>query len=166
MADSFMKYYNLTKEDAKKAVSFCQEYLKKKGIYEAPLYEGVKELLEMLKASGKTLFVATSKPEVFSRQILQYLQVDKYFTDIVGSNMDGSKIKKDEIISSLLERNGIADKSKVVMVGDREHDIFGAQKVGIDSIGVLYGYGDYQELEMAGATYIVNYPRDLGDIVI
>lgn len=74
--------------------------------------------------------------------------------DIVGSNTDGTKIKKDEIISYLLQKHRITDKQKVVMIGDREHDVWGAKKVGIDSIGVLYGYGDYKELENAGVTYI------------
>lgn len=165
LVESFMRYYNLTEENAKRAVSFCQEYLKNKGIYEAPLYDGIKEVLEELESSGKTLFVATSKPEVFARQILKYLQVDIYFADIVGSNIDGSKVKKEEIISYLLEKNKIADKSQVVMVGDREHDIWGAKKVGIDSVGVLYGYGDYQELKAAGATHIIDCPKDLEDII-
>lgn len=111
------------------------------------------------------MYVATSKPEVFARQILQYLQVDDYFVDIVGSNMDGTRIKKDEIISYLLDKNKIADKSKAVMVGDREHDILGAKKAGIESISVLYGYGDYAELKTAGATYIVEELMDIVKII-
>lgn len=164
LAESFMKNYGFTDDQAKEAVALCQEYLKTKGIYEAPLYDGIGEVLKTLKALGKSLYVATSKPEVFAIQILQYLQVDDYFTDIVGSNVDGTRIMKDEIITFLLEKNRIADKAKVVMVGDREHDILGAKKVGIDSIGVLYGYGDYAELQTVGATYIVETLADMVEI--
>ena len=112
------------------------------------------------------MYVATSKPEVFARRILQHLQIENYFVDIVGSNLDGTKVKKDEIISILLEKNEIVDRSKVIMIGDREHDIFGAKKVGVDSVGVLYGYGDYQELEIAGATYIIERLDDIIEIVL
>lgn len=166
LLDSFMKYYDFTEEDAKKAIIFYREYFTEKGIYEAPLYEGIETTLKYLKDSVKTLYVATSKPEVYARRILQHLQVENYFADIVGSNLDGTKVNKDEIISFLLEKNGITDKSKVLMVGDREHDIFGAKKVGVDSVGVLYGYGDYQELESAGATYIIEKLDDIIEMVL
>ena len=166
LLDSFMKYYDFTEEEAKQAIIFYREYFTEEGIYEAPLYEGIETTLKYLKDSGKTLYVATSKPEVYARRILQHLQVENYFADIVGSNLDGTKVNKDEIISFLLEKNGITDKSKVLMVGDREHDIFGAKKVGVDSVGVLYGYGDYQELESAGATYIVEKMDDIVQMVL
>lgn len=166
LLDSFMKYYDFTEEEAKQAVILYREYFTEKGIYEAPLYKGIETILKYLKYSGKTLYVATSKPEVYARRILQHLQVDNYFADIVGSNLDGTKVKKDEIISFLLEKNGIADKSKVIMVGEREHDIIGAKKVGVDSLGVLYGYGDYQELESAGATYIIEKLDDIVETVL
>jgi len=165
LAESFMRFFDFTEEDAKQAVGFCQEYLKKKGIFEAPLYNGIEALLRDLKVEGKTLYVATSKPEVFARQILEHLQVHNYFHDIVGSYIDGTGIKKDEIISAILEKNSVTNKSKVVMVGDREHDVMGARKVGIDSIGVLYGYGDYDELVAAGATHIVKTPEDVFKII-
>ena len=166
LLDSFMEYYDFTEEEAKQAVTFYREYFAEQGIYEAPLYEGIETTLRYLKNSGKTLYVATSKPEVFARRILQHLQIEDYFVDIVGSNLDGTKVKKDEIISFLLEKNEIVDRSKVIMVGDREHDIFGAKKVGVDSVGVLYGYGDYQELESAGATYIIERLDDIMKIVL
>ena len=166
LLDSFMKYYDFTEAEAKQAVTFYREYFAEKGIYEAPLYEGIETALKYLKNSGKALYVATSKPEVFARRILQHLQIENYFVDIVGSNLDGTKVKKDEIISFLLEKNEIVDRSKVIMVGDREHDIFGAKKVGVDSVGVLYGYGDYQELESAGATYIIERLDDIIEIVL
>ena len=162
---SFMKFYGFDENDAKKAVEYYRVYYSAKGINEALLYEGVKETLVALKSMGKTLYVATSKPEVFAKQILKYWQIDHLFADIVGSNLDGTMVNKDEVIASVLEKHQISDKSKVVMVGDREYDILGARKVGVSSIGVLYGYGDYEELEKAGADYIVEKIGDILNII-
>jgi len=92
--------------------------------YALRIYDGIKEMLEILNSKGKRVFIATSKPEVFANQIIQYLQVEKYFEGIVGANLDGTRTDKAEIISILLEHYDIFDRSKVVMVGDREHDIW------------------------------------------
>ena len=163
--ESFMKYYGFDKEGAREAIENYRIYYRAKGIFEAPLYENVKETLVQLKKSGKELYVATSKPEVFAKQILEHWEIAHLFVDIAGSNLDGSKINKDEVIASLLERNGIKDKSRILMVGDREHDVIGAKKQGLPSVGVLYGYGDYEELKNAGADYIIENITDLLKIV-
>ncbi len=163
--ESFMKYYGFDKEGAKEAITNYRIYYREKGIFEAPLYENVEKTLAQLSEVGKRLFVATSKPEVFAKQILEHWGITHLFTDIVGSNLDGSKINKDEVITSLLERNGITDKEKVLMVGDREHDVIGAKKVGLACAGVLYGYGNYEELKNAGADYIVEKIEDILNIV-
>ena len=139
---SYMKYYGFDTKDAKKAIEYYRVYYKAKGIFEAPLYQGVKETLEALKNMGKKLYVATSKPEVFAKKILEHWEIDNFFEDVVGSNLDGTKVNKDEVISSLLENNNISDKSKVVMVGDRKHDVLGGKKMGVATVGVLYGYGN------------------------
>ena len=165
LAMSFIKYFDFTEEKAKEAVVYCQEYMKDKGIYEAPLYGGIEEMLKKLKQKEKRLFIATSKPEVFATQIIKYLHIEIFFDGIVGANLDGTRTDKAEIIASLLDNYAIFDKSKVVMVGDREHDIYGAKRTDIDSIGVLYGYGDMEELVSAGATYIIKTPLELIDIV-
>lgn len=165
LAMSFIKYFDFTGEKAKEAVVYCQEYMKDKGIYEAPLYGGIEEMLKKLKQKEKRLFIATSKPEVFATQIIKYLHIENFFDGIVGANLDGTRTDKAEIIASLLDNYAIFDKSKVVMVGDREHDIYGAKRTDIDSIGVLYGYGDMEELVSAGATYIIKTPLELIDIV-
>ena len=163
--ESFMKYYGFDKEGAKEAIANYRIYYREKGIFEAPLYANVEKTLVQLKKDGKKLFVATSKPEVFAKQILEHWGIAHLFTDIVGSNLDGSRINKDEVITSLLERNGITDKEKVLMVGDREHDVIGAKKVGVACVGVLYGYGNYEELKNAGADYIVEKIVDILSIV-
>lgn len=93
------------------------------------------------------------------------MQVEKYFEGIVGVNLDGTRTDKAEVISILLENYAISDRSKVVMLGDREHEIYGAKNTNINSIGVLYGYGEIEELVLAGATHIVKTPEELLDII-
>lgn len=159
--DSFEKFYGFSEEDAKKAVEYYREYYRDKGIYENILYEGLEELLIVLKEKSKKLIVATSKPEVFAKQILEHFDIAKYFTFIAGSNLDGTRVKKDEVIRYALESCNINDLSEVIMIGDREYDITGAKKVGISSIGVLYGYGNKTEFENAGADYILDTITDL-----
>lgn len=164
--ESFEKYYGFSKEEAKKAVECYREYYKDKGIYENLVNEGFEGLLKLLKANGKTLIVATSKPEVFAKQILEHFDIAKYFTFIAGGNLDGTRVKKEEVIFYALESCNILEKSKVIMIGDREHDIIGAKKNSIHSMGVLFGYGDREELENAGADYIVETVSDIGRILI
>jgi phosphoglycolate phosphatase len=164
--DSFEKYYGFTKEQAKRAVEYYREYYRDKGIFENMLYDGIKDLLIKMKNAGKTLVVATSKPEVFAKQILEYFNINNYFTYIAGSNLDGTRIKKDEVISYALKSSKVDDYASVVMVGDREYDIIGANEIGVNSIGVLYGYGNYEELSKAGATYIAGSIIEIGDIIL
>lgn len=165
LAMSFTTYFGFTEEKTKEAVRYYQEYMREKGIYEAPLYNGIEEMLELLKQKEKRMFVATSKAEVFAKQIISHLQVEHFFEGIAGSNLDGTGTDKAEVITSLLDKYAVSDRSKVVMVGDRKYDIHGAQKTNIDSVGVLYGYGDKEELLLAGATHMIKTPMDLIDIV-
>ena len=108
-----------------------------------------------LQKNGKKIVLATSKPEHFAKIILDYFDLTKYFTFVAGANMDETRTKKDEVIEYALESCGITDMKKVIMIGDREYDVIGAGKFGIDSIGVLFGFGTIEELQTAGATYIV-----------
>jgi phosphoglycolate phosphatase len=161
LLDSFEKFYGFSKEESKKAVDYYREYYAEKGIFEADVYEGLEELLQKLLAIGKTLIVATSKPELFAVQVLKHYGLDHYFTYIAGSNFDETRTNKAEVITYALETCNITDKEKIVMVGDREHDMIGATTVGIDAIGVLFGYGSREELENAGATYIAENVEDI-----
>ncbi len=151
--ESFEKYYGFSHEEAMQAVEYYREYYKIKGIYENLLYDGVEDLLKTLFENGRKIILATSKPEVFAKEILRHFGVEKYFYYVAGSNLDGSRVAKADVIEYALESAGITDKPSAVMVGDREHDIIGAKKVGLDSIGVLFGYGSREELEAAGADY-------------
>lgn len=163
--ESFEMFYGFSKEKAKEAVAFYREYYSDKGIFENVVYDGVKEMLGSLQKAGKKLLVATSKPELFARMIMEHFGLTQYFDYIAGANMDGTRTRKDEVISYALMAGNVADPLKSVMVGDREHDILGAKKVGIDSVGVLYGYGSREELEQAGADYIVGNVGDIAEAV-
>lgn len=151
---SFANIYGMNEEQVTDAVTYYREYFKTKGMFENHVYEHIPSVLQDLKDTGKRLFVATSKPTVFAKQILEHFQMAHYFKEIVGSNLDGTRIAKAEIIQHILHTYDGLGKEDVVMVGDREHDIIGARQVGIDSIGVLYGYGSNEELVAAGATHI------------
>ena len=166
LKESFKLICGFSEEKAEQAVEFYREYFKEKGIFENNVYQGVVELLESLKAKNKRLIVATSKPEPFTYRILEHFDLLKYFDFAAGSNLDNTRCKKDEVISYALNSCGITDLKSAIMIGDREHDIIGANKVGIASIGVLYGYGDLQELETAGATYIAKDTDDIYKIVM
>lgn len=155
LQESFVKYYGFSEEQGVEAVEKYREYFKPYGIYENKVYDGVENMLAELVKCGKKVILATSKPTVFANVILEYFHLDKYFTCAVGSELDGSRVKKGEVITEALRQAGVTDKSLAVMIGDREHDILGAKENGIDSIGVLYGYGDRAEHEIAGAGIIV-----------
>lgn len=154
LGESFQKYFGFQREETAKLIEGYREYYTAGGMYEAEVYDGIEELLKSLKEEGKTLAVATSKPESFARQILERFGLAPYFDCIVGASMDESRVKKDEVLADALSRCRIQNKEQAVMIGDRENDILGAKRNGLDSIGVLFGFGSRKELEDAGADYI------------
>ncbi len=163
--ESFEKFMGFDKEKSLQAVKLYREYFSSKGLFENEIYGGVSDLLQNLKENGKTLIVATSKPQLFTDRIMEHFNLAKYFDFIAGSNMDTTRSKKAEVIEYALSECNIKDKSKVVMIGDRAEDMIGAQTVGVDSIGVEYGYGTFDELKNAGATYIVKTVGELKDLL-
>ena len=166
LKDTYQNHYGFSDKELKKVLGYHREYYIDKGVFESVLYDGYEELLEQLKKHNKTLIVATSKAEVFARQILENIGVAKYFTYIAGSNIDGSRADKYEVIKYALESSNVTELEKTVMVGDRKYDIIGAKKLGIDTVGVLFGYGNRLELEEAGADIIVNEVSELEDILL
>jgi len=166
LKESFKEYYKFDEEKANVALVKYREYYAERGIYENSLYDGIIELLDALKNDNKTIILATSKPEVYAKQILEYFKVDKYFTVVAGSDFEETRVKKGDVIKYALESAKISDLSKVIMVGDREHDIIGAKENNIKSIGVTYGYGDVIELTQARADYIANSTNQLLNIII
>lgn len=163
LKESFMEFYGFSEEEGQKAVEYYREYYAPVGIYENQVYEGLEEMLAALKEKGLSLCVATSKPERFAKMILDHFHLDSYFDLIGGALMDG-RTDKAEVISYVLDQLD-TKKEKVVMVGDREHDILGAKKNGLDSIGVLFGYGNEEELKEAGADWIAKDMTELGELL-
>lgn len=161
LKDSFKRYYNFDDEKAELGLKRYREYYADKGIYENNLYDGIVELLDALVKNNKKIILATSKPELYAKQILEYFKIDKYFDFVAGADFEETRVKKGDIIKYALEGAKISELSKVIMVGDREHDIIGAKENNIKSIGVLYGYGDVVELTQARAEYIVKTPNEL-----
>lgn len=166
LKESFMEYYGFDNDKAVLAIEKYREYFAVTGLFENEVYPGIPELLADLFDNGKKLIVATSKPTEFSQRILDHFGLSKYLSFIAGSNLDGSRTRKGEVISYALKQCGLEANARVVMVGDRKHDAIGAGENGIDSIGVLYGYGSRHELEKEDPTYIVESVRDLRNLLL
>lgn len=185
LLDSFNEFYGLDKASSIQAVSFYREYYRDRGIFESSVYEGIEYCLNSLKNAGKRLVLATSKPQQFAERILEHFGLSQYFDFVFGATMDEKRTKKFEVIeyaiSTILKtdedfKSGMSDESntesagdildKFLMVGDRENDISGAHINNIASMGVLFGFGDYDELYDAGADFIVKSPSDISDILL
>ncbi len=166
LVDSFMKYYGFSEEQAKEALLRYRVYFSETGLFENEVYRGIPELLSDLKSAGKTIVLATSKPEVYSRQILEHFDLDSYFDFVCGAAMDESKrSRKDEVLSYALEVSG-ADPSCSCMVGDRLFDMEAGKRFGLISVGVLYGYGSREELEEAGADVLCESVEKLREVLL
>jgi len=148
-----------------KAVSAYRERFAVSGIFENDVYPGVAEALDALRASGLALYVATSKPSNYARKILTQCGIASSFRQIYGSEMDGTRADKAELIAHLLRHERIKGESLVV-VGDRKHDVVGAHAHGARAIGVLWGYGTFEELDEAGADLYCRTPGDLPGLLI
>ncbi len=166
LIESFEKYYGFTHTQSREAVDFYREYYAVKGIFENSVYEGIEELLKALTLAGKKIVLATSKPEKFAEQILEHFGLRKYFYFVAGANMDETRSTKAEVLEYALESVSIKDLKTAVMIGDRCFDMSAAKQVGIDRIGVLYGYGDKEELENAHAQHIAETPQRLYEMLI
>ncbi|HEM2794362.1 HAD family hydrolase [Streptococcus suis] len=163
--ESFLRFYQLSPEDTQSAVDAFRVYFKEKGMFENQLYPGIIPLLEELRTVGKTLVIATSKPEIFAKQILEHFDIAHYFDVIAGASLDSSRISKADVIGYAINQLE-AFPRHAVMIGDREHDIEGARRHQLPAIGVLYGYGSKQEFEKAGATMIVETVQDLKRVLL
>jgi len=161
LPETFKTQFGFSEEKASEGVKKYREYFAEKGLLENSVYPGIPELLSKLKENGKKLVVATSKPEEFSVRIIEHFGLSQFFENVCGSLMDESRSKKDQVIEYAIEKNKIKDRSKILMIGDRKHDMIGAKKCGLSACGVLYGYGDFEELKSNGADTIVESVKDL-----
>ena len=162
---SFKELYGFNEHQTQQAIYHYRERFTEKGMFENHVYQGIPQLLNRLQRKGYQLAVATSKPTVFATTILKHFELNPYFDCIVGSNLDGTRSAKGEVIEEALRQLHTVNRENCIMVGDRLHDILGAAQQHIDAIGVTYGYGSREELETAGAALIVNSVEELGNIL-
>lgn len=154
--ESFPEFYGFDTARTAEATEVFRAYFDRQGWRENIPYPGVEDMLRDLRAAGKRLLVATSKPEVFALRIMEHFGLAQYFDHICGAPMDNQEgAKKAAVIRDALRRAGVEDLSTAVMVGDRRHDIDGARQAGLEAVGVLWGYGDLQELEASHPVHIV-----------
>lgn len=169
LRDSFMRYYDFTPEQAEAAVAKYRERFSVTGKYENTLYPGITVLLHDLEQAGAKLAVASSKPTVYVEDILVHFGIRQYFDIVVGSELDGTRDRKEEVVlealRQLAQRYG-AKPWEVVMVGDRSFDIEGAKAAGTHNIAVAYGYAQPGELEQAGAEIIVRDVQGLRQVLL
>lgn len=169
LIDSFMEFYGMSEEEAKEAVAAYRERFSTLGIFENKVYKGIPELLQALKQKGRHLAIASSKPTVFVERILTHFHLREYFDVVVGSELDGTRTKKAEVIEETLgqlRQSKDASLENTVMIGDRSFDVEGGKEFSLDVIGVAYGYGGRQELKEAGADYVVDTVAQLGELLL
>ena len=157
LKESFMHFYDMNEEQAQAAVEKYRERFRDTGIFENRLYDGIPQMLRTLNSKGMFLAVASSKPTVFVERILEHFGIRSYFKVVVGSELDGTRTEKNEVVEEALRQlfgDAPVEKNKVYMIGDRRFDIEGAKAQGVDSVGVTYGYGGMEELREARADYI------------
>ena len=165
--ESFEQFYQMKPEQVELAVEKYRERYREIGIFENHVYEGIETLLDNLCKKGKVLAVSTAKPEVYAKSILEKYKLNQYFRVVVGSELDGKLTKKADIIAETIKKLSLSEseRDKIVMIGDRSHDIIGAKTCKVTSIGVSYGYAEPFELERAGADYIVNTVAELENLL-
>ena len=164
LLDQFMKYAGFDKETAQKGIEYYRERYSEKGMYENTVYPGVENALAELKRRGYRLAVASAKPTFYVTQIMDHFNLSRYFEVIAGTDLNGSKVSKSQVIEEALERMNLSDhRDQVIMVGDKEHDVFGARRAGLECIAVSYGYGTEEELKNAHPFKIVNSAEEILD---
>lgn len=160
LRQSFMKYAGLSEEESRIGMIKYREYYEPYGIFENELYDGITVLLEELKSKNKKIVLATSKPWIYAEIILEHFNIKKYFDFVAGSELNGVRTDKSEVIKYAINRFSI-ETERAIMIGDREHDIIGGTRNRLKTIGVLYGFGSREELEKAGACYIARSVKNI-----
>ncbi|MDO4297982.1 MAG: HAD family hydrolase [Lachnospiraceae bacterium] len=170
LLESFSVFYGMAPEKAKEAMGYYREYFVERGMFENKIYPGITEALARLGQAGYKLAVATSKPEVFAKKILEHFGLTQYFVMIGGSSLDEKRSGKAEVIRYVMEALNLDSPDglhgRILMVGDRKHDVEGAAENGIPCAGVLYGYGSREELERAGAVMICDTAEELAKMLL
>ena len=160
LRDTFRDIYGIPEDRIDEALHEYRKYYSARGIFECEPYEDIPLLLAALWKEGYRILLATSKPEVFAKKILQFHRIDVYFWDICGANLDGTRERKEEVVEFAMSLCRAAP-DEVLMIGDRSYDVLGAKAHGIDCVGVLWGFGTGEELEQAGAVAVYHTVKDL-----
>lgn len=166
LIDSFREFCGFSDDEAQRALVLYRAYFSEKGLFENAVYPGIPALLQRLRDAGRTLLVATGKPEEFSLRILEHFGLLQYFDFVSGASMDESRNQKWQVIERALAHCGATERSQCLMVGDRKHDVQGARRCGLPCLGVLYGYGSAEELVSAGADALAGSPAAVGDYIL
>lgn len=176
LEDSFMEFYHMSKADAEKAIAYYRERFSAIGLYENIVYDGIPQMLKHLKEAGCHLAVASSKPGIFVKRILKHFHLENYFDVVVGSELDGRRSKKEEVVEEALAqlyalketdlKESMSFRSSTAMVGDRIFDMNGAKAYGLHGVAAAYGYAPEGELEHSGAEYIAATVKDLENYLL
>lgn len=165
--ESFARVFGLSQEQIKEGVDVYRSYYQPKGIFECRLYDGVVELIETLRKAGKKIFVATSKPELYAKQLLERNKIDHLFDFVGGCDLAETRANKVDVINYVLDSAGLRGKEdSCVMIGDTHYDINGANATGLKSIGILWGFGKREKLVESGATWICETPCDVERLIL
>lgn len=159
---SFQEAFGFSPDEARRAVEDYREYFSDRGLYENEVYPGIPELLARLRAEGRRIALATSKPTVYAERILAHFDLARHFEVVIGSFLDGRRVEKREVVAAAL--SGLASR-RAVMVGDRKHDVEGARANGIAAIAVTWGYGPPDELLVAAPQHLARSVDELGRIL-
>lgn len=164
---SFKEFFAMSDERAQKGLELYRlNYNERGGKYDSKLYDGLEESLRRMRDAGVRLGVATAKPEITAREVIEHFGLDKYFECVSGGNPDEKRCGKRDIILHAMDLLGEKEPAKTLMVGDREYDVTGAREAGVASLGVLYGFGTREELQNAGAEAFAASPEEIADYVL
>lgn len=164
--NSFRKHWNIPEDRLNDALKLYREYFTLRGMFENVPYPGIRNLLALLSGSGKSVYLATGKPEIYAREILRHFDLFRYFSDVVGNTLEETRSEKNQLIHAVMALQPDLSPESFVMIGDRSLDVLGAKQCGIRSVGVLYGYGSREELETAKPDHIADSVDTLEKILL
>lgn len=163
--NSFKEHFGFNDDNVIDAINCFREFYSQKGIFQNKIYPGIEDLLAKLTLNNISLYIATSKPYDYASQIIEHFGLNKYFKDIAGSLMDGSRVEKHEIIAYQIQKHNLQNHKDIIMIGDRKHDILGSHYHSIPCISVLWGYGSNLEFQENHSDYIVDNPAQILKII-
>lgn len=166
LMDSFQNFCGMDEQTARLAMEKYRELYAEEGIFQCKVYDGVPELMAKIAASGKKNYLATSKPEVFARKLMDHFGLSQYIEFIGGSDIEETRVQKWDIINYVIESCKLGNKKdQMILIGDRKFDILGAKKCGIQAVGILWGFGSKQEFRENGAELICETPFDVERVI-